>query len=285
MRARWRGALLVLVLTAVGGRRAVAQDVNHLYDKFQVSVTGAAVILGTTIRVDSDVGDGTELDTEDDLGLDRAGVRPRIGFRWHPGRRHQLEASYIFINRSGGRSISEDVTVDSVTYTAGATIDTKLGSDQLGVIYRFAFHASDKSLIGAAIGVGATFFDVNLTGTGTISDGENTETGTFTVQKSLTGPTASIGGFGQWRLGEKWYLEADLRALYVPIDNIDITILEGGAAFRYFVKEWLGFEAGYTISSQKVEITATEGALVDSDFVGKLTYNTNTVRAGAIVAF
>ena len=131
--------------------------------------------------------------------LDRAGLRPRIGFRWHPGRRHILEASYLFVSRSGDRSITRDVVIDSVTYTAGATINTKLGSDQLGVSYRYAIHASDKSLIGVGVGLGATFFDLDFTGTGTVSNGSETETGTFTVNRSITGPSASLGGFGQWR--------------------------------------------------------------------------------------
>jgi hypothetical protein len=284
MRHRVRSALMVLML-AVAARSAAAQEQNHLYDKFQLSLSGAAVILGTNLRVDTEDGSGTDIDTEDDLGLDRAGLRPRVGFRWMPGRRHQIEASYLFINRTGSREIDGDITIDSVTYTAGARLDSRIGSDQLGVTYRYAFHAAESRLIGVSLGLGATFFKGEFEGTGTITDGEQTETGTFAIDRSLTGPSLAIGLFGQFRLSPKWYLGGDLRALYVPIDNIDITIVDIGANVRFFPSRRIGLEAGYTLASQRIAVEQKDDPLVDLGFEGRIKYGTQNLRVGAILAF
>jgi hypothetical protein len=284
MRDRVRSALMVLML-AVAARPVVAQEPNHLYDTWQVSASLAGVILGTNIRVDGEEGQGTDLDTEDDLGLDRAGVRPRLGVRWHPWKRHQFEAAFIFIDRDGRKAIERDVTIDSVTYTAGAELVSDLKTNQLAFAYRYAIHASERSQIGLSLGLGATFFRGTFTGTGTITDGSQTETGTFTYESKLTGPTVALGGFGQWRVGQAWYVEADLRALYVPIDNISVTIVDVGGAVRYFPLAWLGLEAGYSLSGFKAEIEQKEDPLIDLGLAGRVRYLTQNVRAGAIVAF
>lgn len=279
-------AVAIALLLGVFATRPVAGQVrNHLYDKFQVSASGAVVLLGTTIRVDSDSGDGTEVDTEDDLGLDRAGLRPRIGFRWRPGRRHELEAFGIFISRTGFKEIEGDITVDTVTFTAGASLESRLRSNQLGVNYRWAIHASEKSQAGLSVGLGATFFDARFIGAARVSDGSGTLADTVTYERSIPGPTLAIGGFGRWKLHDKWYIEGDLRGLYVPLDNIRISIIDLGAAVRYFPLEWLGTELGYALNTQKVTIDQKDDPLIDLGAFGKLQYGTQNIRLGIIAAF
>ena len=61
--ARLAGSGPALLLAGmVPGRVAAQVPVNHLYDKFQVGASGAAVVLGTTLRIDNGNGDqGTEI--------------------------------------------------------------------------------------------------------------------------------------------------------------------------------------------------------------------------------
>ncbi|MCU0620129.1 MAG: hypothetical protein MUC69_01345 [Gemmatimonadales bacterium] len=284
-----RGTLLLLLGLVLGtAARASAQDSNHLYDTFQLNVSAAGVILGTTLRVDGDTDAGTvgtEISTEDDLGLNRAGIRPRIGFRWRPGRRHELEASYLFINRSGSRAIEEDITIDSVTYTAGAQLDTRIGSNQLGVAYRWAFHAADRTQAGLSVGLGATFFRTRFEGEGTVTGGGDSTSGDFTYERNAVGPSLALGFFGRWRFADDWYLEGDVRGLYVPIDNLTATVLEVGGAVRWFPIAQLGFEAGYGLLQQRIELEQGDDPLVDVGFTGRLRYLTQNLRLGAIWAF
>lgn len=290
MRASKRGTLLLLLGLVLGGTgRLRAQEPNHLYDTFQLNVSAAGVLLGTTVRVDgsTDAGSvGTEINTEEDLGLDRAGVRPRIGFRWRPGRRHELEASYLFISRTGSRSIDQDITIDSVTYTAGAQLDSRIGSNLLGVSYRWAFHAAERTQAGLSVGLGATFFRTRFEGQGTVSDGSGgSASGDFTYEQNSLGPSLALGFFGRWRFADDWYLEGDLRGLYVPIDNITVTVVEVGAAARWFPFTHFGFEAGYGLLQQRVEVEQGNDPLIDVGFSGRLKYLAQNLRLGAIWAF
>jgi hypothetical protein len=254
MRYLRHGILPALLLGSGLPALATAQEANHLYDRYQVSVSGALVLIGSTIRVDTDEGDGTELDSEDDLGLDRSNVRPRLAFRWRPGRRHELEAAYLPVTRTGGQVLERDVVIDSVTYTAGAELESSIRNDQLGVDYRYAIHAGERTLAGLAAGVGVTWIDTRFTGTGTVTGGAGQQTGSFTVEESLRAPTVAIGGFGQFRVGDRWYVDTELGGFYLDIDNINIRILQVLGAVRYYPLTWLGLELGYTANALRVDI-------------------------------
>jgi hypothetical protein len=280
-----RAVVVALVLGVFAAQPLLGQSPNHLYDKFQVGVSAAGVILGTTVRLDSDDGPGTEVDSEDDLGLDRLALRPRIGFRWRPGRRHELEASYLFISRSGVKTLDGDITIDSVTYTAGAALESRIGQSQLGVNYRWAIHAAERSQYGLNVGLGATFFDASWLGSGSISNGSGTIADSVRLEESLVGPSLTLGGFGRWRVADRWYIEADLGALYVPVDNIKASIVQGGAAVRYFPLDWLGTELGYSLTAFTVRIDQKDDPLVDLGGSGRLEYNTQNIRLGLIAAF
>jgi hypothetical protein len=280
-----RAVAVTLVVGGLAAQPLVGQTPNHIYDKFQVSVSAAGVILGTTVRLDSDAGEGTEVDSEDDLGLERVAIRPRIGFRWRPGRRHELEASFLGVSRSAVKSLEQDITIDSVTYTAGAELDTRIGQNQLGVNYRWAIHAAERSQFGLDVGLGATFFDGKWIGRGSLSNGSGTIADSVTVEKSLVGPSLALGGFGRWRLGDRWYIEAALGGLYVPVDNIKVSILQGGGAVRYFPLEWLGTELGYSLITTRVTIDQKADPLIDLGGTGRLKYNSQNIRLGLIAAF
>jgi hypothetical protein len=280
-----RAVALALLLGVSASRPLAGQAPNHLYDEFQVSGSVAAVILGTTVRIDSDEGEGTEVDSEDDLGLESVALRPRIGFRWRPGRTHELEASYLGVSRSAIKTLEEDVTIDSVTYSAGAELDSRIGQKQLGIAYRWAIHAAERSQAGLSVGLGATFFDARWIGMADFAGGDGTAADTATVETDVLGPSLSIGGFGRWQLADRWYVEADLRGLYVPIDNIRIGIVEAVGAVRYFPLAWLGTELGYSLATFKVTIEQKEDPLIDLGASGKVKYNTQNLRLGLIATF
>src|SRR5215203_2474825 len=90
---------------------AVAQESRtNLYNKFEFSPSLTSVIINSNIRVDSEDGSiGTEVDAEDDLGLEKVKWEPRFALRWRPGRRHEIEAGYQFARRDAEKVIDRDI--------------------------------------------------------------------------------------------------------------------------------------------------------------------------------
>lgn len=259
---------------------ASAPAANHLYDRLQLGVDLTNVRFGSTVRFDAaNGGQGTEVNTGD-LGLAKNSAAPRFGLRWRPGRRHEIEAGYQFARHSGDRALVDTIVFGDSTFAAGLRIKSSYQSDQAFLTYRFAFRARERSQIGLALGLGSIFFKIGIDAVaGVTSGGADTAIAKFTASRSVAVPTASLGLYGRWRAGSRWYLDADARALYFAVGRISADVLEGGVSGRYFVSPRIGFEGGFGITSVGLTIdpNASGGGVA-----GRLRYSLQTFRIGVV---
>ncbi|MGZ8398276.1 MAG: hypothetical protein ACXWWN_04485 [Gemmatimonadales bacterium] len=258
---------------------------SHLYDRFQVSASGTLLVLGTTIRIDPDSGEGSEISLNDNLGVGSTTVQPRLALRWRPGRRHELEGGYQWANRSGETVLQDTIVFRDTAYAAGLRVNSESGTSQMFLTYRYAFTAKEKTQIGAALGIGLIFLRQTIAATaGATAGGPDTAIVQFSREGNINGPNASIGGYGRFQLGERWYLESDLRAIYIKIDNIKAAVVELGLAGRYFLSNKVGLELGYGLGSYSVEIQGTNN-FAGINRTGKIKYTVNGWRFGGVYAF
>ena len=274
-------------MVALGPGLLEAQEASpsHLYDRFQVSASGTLLVLGTTIRIDPDSGEGTEIDPGDDLGVGSTTLQPRLALRWRPGRKHELEGGYQWAKRSGEAVLRDTIVFRDTAYSAGLRVNSTSGTSQMFLTYRYAFKADDKTQIGAALGLGLIFLQQEITATaGATTGGPDTAIVQYSRKGDINGPTGSIGGYGRFRLGERWYLESDLRAIYLKIDNIKAGVIEAGLAGRYFLSSKVGLELGYNLGFYQINIEAPNN-FASIDRTGKIRYTVNGWRAGGVYAF
>jgi len=274
-------AALAVTLGAPSLLGAQAPIRNHLYDKFQLIGALSTVQFTTTIRFDSDEGQGTDIDVEDDLGASSSVVEPRVGLRWNISRKHTLEFGYQFARRSGEREVQNDFEYQGETYEAGLLVKTKFNSDLASLTWRWAFHASDKSKIGATLGLGALFFQTALDGYLSVND----QSAEVSASRDLTAPVAGIGAFGNWQLSPAWYLELDVRGLYIPISRFEAIVGDISAAVRWWPLQWGGLEFGAGWNSVRVDINKDPEAVLTGDFEGQIKYRMIQPRVALVVAF
>ena len=274
---------LLVAGAAAGALQAQAADApDHLRDRFQVSASGSWFRAGSTIRIDaSDGSEGTELST-DDLGQRKAGFRPRFALRWQPARRHEIEAAYQWVRRSGERVLTDTITVRDTVFAAGLRIESEGRSDVASLTYRFAFRIRDRSRIGFAVGLGALNFGSTINAVaGATTGGPDTAIVRYGRTGSTLAPTFAVGLFGRWRTGDRWYIEADARVLKVPVDRITVGVVEGGAAVRYFVSPKIGLEGAYGLNAVGVRLEPSSDG---TGFSGKLRFGIQTLRLGVVAA-
>jgi hypothetical protein len=263
----------------LGSGPVLAQDArNHLYDTFQFNASGAVVLFGGTVKVSGDQTNGSEINLHDVLGLSNTKFQPRGVLRWRPGHRHELEIGYQFARRSGEKTLDRDITFNDSTYQAGVKLKTIFNTDQAFFTWRYAIRARERQQLGFGLGLGAFFLDPSLEVTAGVAGGAQTGA---KVSKSFVGPTASVGLFGKFRAGDRWYFDADLRGITIKVDRVRASVVEGGAAARYFVSRPLGFELGYNISSVKVTIDPRSGSTGGSN---KISFPFQTFRLGVVYA-
>ena len=274
-------------MAALGPGLLQAQEVprSHLYDRFQATVSGTVLYLGTNIRIDPDSGEGTEIDVNDNLGVGSTTLQPRLALRWRPGRRHELEGGYQWASRSGEAVLSDTIVFRDTSYAAGLRVNSKTGTSQMFLTYRYAFMAKEKTQIGAALGIGLIFLREEITATaGATAGGPDTAISQFSREGGFNGPSASLGGYGRFQFGDRWYLESDLRAIFIKIENIKAGIVELGLAGRYFLSNKVGLELGYGLGSYSVEIQGTNN-FAGINRTGKIKYTVNGWRFGGVYAF
>jgi len=290
-----RGAAMVrwavlAVLAGVSPQALAAQDstafTNHLYDKLSVVVDFTTVLNRSNARVDGSNGEpGTTLDFKSLLGISGTVIQPALGLRWKPGRHTELDLGYQFINANGARSFADTLYIGNDTVSGNIDANTKLGSSNATLQFKYSLWAAERHNIGLAVGLGAIFFDLKFDATADGCSGPNCSSGSLNTDKSFTGPTASLGAFGQWRVGDRWYVGGDARGLGAHVDRFKFSVFEGDANARYFVSNRWGLGLAWYYTNVTVNVEPKSGGAVENSFVGKVAYNYSSFRLGGIFVF
>jgi len=105
-------------------------------------------------RLDSDSeGDGTELNLEDDLGLDSSMSVARLGGYLWLGRRHRFDAGYFDLSRSASRTIQETINFGDQTFAINTVVESEQKLTILKTDYTFAVLAKDRGWLGVTGGL------------------------------------------------------------------------------------------------------------------------------------
>ena len=279
---------VALAASLAGGceARAAAQEPrSSLYSRFEVDAGVTLLVMDETIRIDPEdsPGSGTEIAAEDLLGVSRTTFQPRATLRWRPLRRHELEAGIFRSVRSGEQTLAETIVVGDTSFSAGAQVHSAVRTSQAFVTYRFAFTARETTQLGAALGVGALFFRTQIDAlAGATGGGTDTSRVEYSEISETTVPTVSLGVYGRFLLGDRWYLETELRGVYQEIGTYAVRMLEGGVAGRHFFSRTVGAELGYDLGYYRVSgVETTESG----DFRGQIKYIVHGFRGGIVVRF
>ena len=287
---RSRRAALV-ALTLLAPRVAAAQDSiavkNHLYDTFQLTADFTTVLNFSEARVDGSDGNvGTNLDLKEMLGIAGTSVQPRAGLRWKPGRHTEFEVGYQFLNQSGDRHLTDTLVVGDDTLSGSADVSTKLGASNATLQFRYSLIAAERHNIGLTIGLGGVFFRLDMEASDSLCGGPSCSGGESSISKRVTIPTADIGVFGRWRLGEQWYVGGDARAIGAKVDRYKGSIFEGDAIGQYYWSNRWGIEGGVSYTAVTVDVSPKSGGTSEGDsFAGKIKYAYTSLRLGVVGVF
>lgn len=120
----------------------------------------ASIILGAFItdrqsntRFDSASGNGTDIDMEDDLGLESSTNVARLGGYVWLGRRHRLDGAYFDLSRSASIPIDETINFGDQTFQINTVLNTESNLKIAKADYTFAVLAKDRGWLGVTAGL------------------------------------------------------------------------------------------------------------------------------------
>ena len=211
-------------------------------------------------------GSGTgQLNAEDLLGLDSDLTVFRVGAMYRPGksRRNQLDFSYASYDRDGNATLTEDITIDNVTYPVGAQVKSVFDFDIIRGTYSYAFWQNDSVRVALGLGIYAVplryELDIETTGGNTVVEGADT-----------TLPLPALALRGEFRLVNRLFLNAAVEGMYLELNDFQGSLLDLNVGVEYRPWKHLGVGLGYNFMGVNVEGTGSNSDYPGVDFVGEV---------------
>ena len=194
---------------------APARNADEAYEwkRFGLSL-GAQLIADarTIMRVDSSsLGEGTEIELEDDFNVDKNVFLGRVDASWRMGRRHELDFSLFQLSREGTRVIDRDIQIGDVVFPVNTSVTSEFKTLVVKLAYRYAFLHRERWHLGASLGVHAMDWSTEW------------KAGNLALHEDfdVLAPLPVIGLFGSVGLTPRLYLNASSEFFGLEYEEYD----------------------------------------------------------------
>jgi len=231
---------------------------------------GAVAFGGFVAFFNSDLTFGTSgtsgtVNAEDDLGLDSRLTVFRAGAMYRPGesRRNQLDFTYANYKRDGSATLTQDITIDNVTYPIGAQVETVFNFGIINGTYSYAFWQSERARL--AVGAGVYVIplryqvDIQTTGGNTAVEGADT-----------TLPLPALALRGEFQLISKLFLNASVQGMYLEIDDFKGSLADLNVGMEYRPWKHVGVGLAYNFMGIEVQGEGSSSDYPGADFEGEV---------------
>ncbi len=229
-----------VVASVFAGSPAGAQALDDKY-WIEAGAYWASVHSSARVEPDHPLIPGTEINFESDLGLDDHEALPALTAGVRLGGNWKIVAEYYSLGREGTRRLDREIRFNDRVFAVNAQVDSRFDSDVYRLTVGYAFVRQPNLELGAAIGVHATDFEIELAGQASVS---GTPAAAATVQgRQLFVPLPTVGVFGTVNIAPKLVLNARADYLSLSIDRYDGRLLNAQAAVSYRVMSHLDIGA------------------------------------------
>jgi hypothetical protein len=272
-------ALFALALGLAAPSSASAQDESRppgsdpFWERLKFRVSGFSASSSTEIRLDRAEGEeGTELDFEDDLGLDDQDFLPSFDASYRFNRKSRIEASFFSLSRDGTRELSRTIDFGDRTFEIGTEIESHFDTDIFRVSYAFSFVNNPQAEFGFSAGLHV--LDV---GTGISTLG-----GTLSVEKDadITAPLPVVGLHGGYAFSPVVSAWGRSQLFSLSIDRYSGTLLDLYGGLQYDFTPNLGIAGGFQYYHVDVDVEGERG-----EFVGKMNFDYIGPTLSGVVRF
>jgi hypothetical protein len=209
---------------------------NVVEDRFRVEVNLFGASANTQMRVDeSPTLPGTEINAEDDLGLEDFELLPQVELTLLPGERHLVRLSAFAMHRSANKFIEREISFDNEDYVIGERVDSLLNLTMFGLTYGYRFVVHRRGELSATFGLQIADVEANAVVRSRV------------VRESESGvaPLPLLGFEGRFDFTPRWAVEARAQYLTVNEDQVNGTILDGRLALTWRLNPYLALGLGY----------------------------------------
>jgi len=250
--------LKILGAAAIVGAGMVASPASAqaIDDKFWISGSGFLANVDTDVSssVATNPGSGTEIDLEQDVGLDDSALLPAIYAGAKLGGGFVVTGEYYSLGRDTTGTISRNIVVDDITYPVNASLTVGFDTD----IYRFtvgySFVRNETVEVGAAIGLHMTNLDFSVSGQGSAG---GAPVSSQVRRKDFLAPMPTVGLYTTFQVMPQVNINARADYLSLGIDDYDGSVLNAQASVAYRFSDTFGVGVGYRYVDYDLDVEKT----------------------------
>jgi hypothetical protein len=233
---------------------AVAQETDYARERGSVVFATFITDRSTSARLDSDEGDGTDINLEDDLGLEGSTSAFRFGGSLWIGSRHRIDVSAFDLSRTASRRIEETINYGDEVFEIDTVVTSESDLTILKTDYTYALFNRDRGYLGATAGLYIAEVKLSLS-----------EASLGTAEsEDLTAPLPLLGVRGEYYLTERFALRGVAQWFSVDTGDAEGSLRDVYVAGDYRLgRSW---SVGLAYNDVAMDIRAEE----DSGFRGSL---------------
>jgi len=229
---------------ALGLILAGAVQAGPLDDTFDLSLGAFILSTKTTVRADGSpapgapVEIGTPIDVERQLDIsDRASFR--LDGYWRFLERHKLRVMYFDENRSGDKTITDEIVFRGQTYPVNTRISTRFDTVVAELAYEYAFLKGEHYELAGSIGIHDLTFKLQLTAAGQNVNAQQS------ARADVDGPLPVLGVHYVWEFYPRWSLDAMFQFFALKYQQYDGNLQDYNATLYYMPWKNFGFGVGW----------------------------------------
>ena len=215
----------VVVLMCLEMPTAMAQSDDDT--KFSLSIGVFLTDRSSKTRVDGTAGmDGTEVDLEGDLGLNRSDSVFRIDGYYRFNQKHRLDFSVFDLSRTASKVIQKNIEWNDTLFPIDTTVDSDFDLTIYKIAYTWSFMRRDKGYLGLTAGLYIADFGTRLEAE---AIGELESSG-------FTAPLPVIGLRGQYDFTEKLSFRASGEIFAIEYEEYSGSLYDiyAGLDYQFF---------------------------------------------------
>jgi hypothetical protein len=235
------------------------------WEKASIKFGGFVSTFDSTVAFGINHAAGVTLNAEELLGLDSSLTVLRVDAVYRPGKslRHQLDFTYASYHRDGKATLSEEITINNMTFPVGADVESVFNFDIIRGTYSYALLQDERMRIAIGLGIYAIPLKYELRG-------ETTGGRTSVEGADTTLPLPALALRGEFQLIPKLFLNASIDAMYLEISDFKGSLLDVNIGLEYRPWKHFGLGLGYNAMSIIAEGESSSSDYPGADFVGKV---------------
>ncbi len=209
-------------------------------ERFKLSAGAFYVVNKTNVLVHLHDAEGTDVNLEKDLGINREITTLIVNFQWQISRRSQVAFNYYNVNRSSSHKLEKDIIFQDSTYHKNSTVNAFYNTNMYQVAYSYAIFSKPTWEAGLFLGthIANSKTGISLSGANNGASSENSF--------GFTAPLPDVGIWGGWAISKRFAFSGSISYFALTMNNVTGRLVAFSGNFIYKIIDQLDVTLGYT---------------------------------------